>query len=200
MTETSFAALRRLFLLRYDDLKARLTRRLGSADLAGEALQDTWLRLEDGNCAAIVHHADAYLFRVAVNIAHDRRRAETRRLTTNEVDALLDIADDAPNQTRVAEARSELRALEVIMAELPPRQRTILLAARLDELPRREIAKRFRISVRLVQRELQEAQDYCAARMRRPSSSFTCSPRETSSLQDSVDEATGLAPPAHDDK
>ena len=53
------------------------------------------------------------------------------------------------------------------MAELPPRQRAILLAARLDALPRREIARRYRISVRLVQRELQEAQDYCAARIKR---------------------------------
>ncbi|MCK9913004.1 RNA polymerase sigma factor [Microbacteriaceae bacterium K1510] len=200
MTETSFAALRRLLLLRYDDLKARLTRRLGSAELAGEALQDTWLRLEDGSGVAAVRHADAYLFQVAVNIARDRRRAEVRRLTTTEVEALLDVADEMPDQTRVAEARSELRALETVMAELPPRQRAILLAARLDELPRRDIAKRFRISVRLVQRELQEAQDYCAARLRRSSYSFTSSGRETSSLQEPTGEETQSAPIMRDDE
>ncbi|MBV8792157.1 MAG: RNA polymerase subunit sigma-70, partial [Pseudolabrys sp.] len=89
------------------------------------------------------------------------------RLTANEVEALLAVEDDAPDSERVVAARSDLRALEAAMAELPPRQRAILLAARLDALPRREIARRYRISVRLVQRELQEAQDYCAARIKR---------------------------------
>jgi RNA polymerase sigma-70 factor (ECF subfamily) len=170
MTGGNYAALRRLFLLRYDDLKTRLTRRLGSADLAGEALQDTWLRLHDAGGAAAVHHADAYLFTVAINIARDRRRAEVRRLTADEVGDLLDIPDDAPDQMRIAESRSELQVLEALLLELPPRQRAILLAARLEDVPRVEIARRFRISVRLVQRELLDAQNYCAGRLKRMSS------------------------------
>jgi RNA polymerase sigma factor (sigma-70 family) len=181
MTETSLITLRRLLLLRYDDFKARLTRRLGSVELAGDALQDTWLRLEEGEGIAAVRSHDSYLFRIAVNIARDRQRAENRRLTTTEVDTLLNIADDAPSQAQIVEARSDLHALQKVMADLPPRQRAILLAARLDGLSRRDIARRYRISLRLVQRELQEAQDYCAARLRRPKLNlFTSDPRETS--------------------
>ena len=181
MTETSLITLRRLLLLRYDDFKARLTRRLGSVELAGDALQDTWLRLEEGEGIAAVRSHDSYLFRIAVNIARDRQRAENRRLTTTEVDTLLNIADDAPGQAQVVEARSDLHALQKVMADLPPRQRAILLAARLDGLSRRDIARRYRISLRLVQRELQEAQDYCAARLRRPKFNlFTSDPRKTS--------------------
>lgn len=191
MTETSLLALRRLLLLRYDEFKARLTRRLGSSELAGEALQDTWLRLEQGDgIAAAVRSHDAYLFRIAVNIARDRQRAETRRLTTSEVETLLDVVDETPNPGQIVEARSDLQALQAVMAELPPRQRAILLAARLDELPRREIAKRYRISLRLVQRELLEAQNYCAARLRRSGFSlFTSGPRETSLDEDPHDAA-----------
>jgi RNA polymerase sigma factor (sigma-70 family) len=181
MNENSLAMLRQLLLLRYNDFKSRLTRRLGSADLAGDALQDTWLRLEDTGHIAAVHRPDNYLFRIALNIARDRQRAETRRLTTGEIDELLNIGDDEPNPAQVAEARSELLALETIMLELPPRQRAILLAARLDGMARRDIARRYRISVRLVQRELQEAQDYCAARLKRwTTERFTSGPRETS--------------------
>lgn len=179
MTEASQAALRRLLLRRYENLKSRLARHLGSSDLASEALQDTWLRLERREGIAAVHSYDAYLFRVAVNVARDRQRTEDRRLTTSEVETLLVIADEAPSSEEVAVARSDLRALEAVMAELPPRQRAILLAARLDGLPRDEIAKRYRISRRLVQRELQEAQDYCASRMKRPKV-FTSSVREAS--------------------
>ena len=179
MTDASLAALRRVFLKRYEELKSRLARHLGSSDLAHDALQDTWLRLERGEGIATVRSRDAYLFRIAVNFARDRQRTEDRRLTSNEIETLLTIADDAPDAERVVEARSELRMLEAVMAELPPRQRAILLAARLDDLPRREIARRYRISTRLVQRELQEAQDYCAARMKRPKL-FTSDARETS--------------------
>ncbi|NVO17599.1 MAG: RNA polymerase sigma factor [Rhodoplanes sp.] len=181
MSDAVFAALRRHLLTRYDDLKARLTRRLGSADLAGDVLHDTWLRLAQGGEIAGVRHADAYLFQTAVNIARDRRRAEARRLTAMETDALLGIADDSPSPSQVAETRSDLRALMTVLAELPTRQRTILLAARLEGAPRREIALRYRISVRLVQRELQEAQDYCAARLRRLSGrGFTSDHSKTS--------------------
>lgn len=181
MTEASLLVLRRLLLLRYDDFKARLTRRLGSSELAGDALQDTWLRLEHSDGVAAVRSQDAYLFQIAVNIARDRQRAENRRLSTTEVETLLNVVDEAPNSARIVEARSDLQALQTVMAELPPRQRAILLAARLDELPRRLIAKRYRISLRLVQRELQEAQDYCAARLRQSGFNlFTSDSRETS--------------------
>jgi RNA polymerase sigma-70 factor (ECF subfamily) len=179
MSDTSLVALRRLLLHRYGELKSRLARHLGSSELAGEALQDTWLRLQRGEGIAAVHSHDAYLFRIAVNLARDRQRAEDRRLTTNEIEGLLTVVDDTPDSEQIVAARSDLRALEAVMAELPPRQREILLAARLDGLPRDELARRFRISVRLIQRELQEAQDYCAARIKRKNP-FTPGARKTS--------------------
>src|SRR6202043_931497 len=40
------AALRQGLVGQYDELKSTLTRRLGSEDLAGEVLQETYLRLE----------------------------------------------------------------------------------------------------------------------------------------------------------
>lgn len=166
MTETTWAQLQRRLLQQYDDLKRRLARHLGSSDLAGDALQDTWLRLEQGGSDVTVRSPDSYIFRVAVNIARDRQRTENRRLTTGEVDALLNIADDRPDAAEIVEARSDLQALKLVMDELPSRQRAILVAARLDGLPRREIAKRFGVSERFVQRELREAQDYCAERLR----------------------------------
>jgi RNA polymerase sigma factor (sigma-70 family) len=183
MTETSLAALRRLLVLRYDDLKLRLTRRLGSADLAHEILHETWLRLDRSDSTAAVQSHDGYLFRAAMNTALDRQRAENRRLTAAEVEGLLEVVDESPDPAQIAETRSDLRAMQTIMLGLPPRQHAILLAARLEGLSRQEIAQRFRISVRLVQRELQEAQDYCTVRFKRLNATqrFTSKLRETSS-------------------
>ena len=167
MSESGWALLQRRLLLRYDELKSRLARRLGSTEMAGDVLQDTWLRLERGGNLASVRSPDTYLYRIAVNIAHDHLRAENRRLTMVEVDSLFDLADETPDAARIAEARSELDALKMVMLELPPRQRAILLSARLDGMSRQDIAHHYGISVRLVQRELQEAQDYCAARLKK---------------------------------
>ncbi|WZB61684.1 sigma factor-like helix-turn-helix DNA-binding protein [Achromobacter xylosoxidans] len=50
---------------------------------------------------------------------------------------------------------------------LTPRQRDILVAARVDGLSRPELAQRWGISLRLVGRELQTAHEHCLRAMRR---------------------------------
>lgn len=164
MTEATVAALRRLFLDRYDDLKARLTNRLGSSDLAGDALQDTWLRLARADVTHAVRNPSSYLFRTILNVAQDQRRSEKRHLLAVEIESLLSLADDMPDPAQVAEARSDLRVFEAILAELPPRRRAILLAVRLDNLPLQEVANRLGVSLRLVSKELRLAHEYCVAR------------------------------------
>jgi RNA polymerase sigma-70 factor (ECF subfamily) len=141
-----------------------LTQRLGSADLAGEALQDTWLRLARVETVGTIRSPASYLFRVVLNVAQDNRRAEKRHLTALEIENLLGLADDMPQPAQVAEARSDLRAFEAVLAELPPRRRAILLAARLDSLPLQQIADRLGLSLRLVSKELRLAHEYCVAR------------------------------------
>ena len=64
MTETSLAVIRRLLVERYDELKRRLTRRLGSSELAGEALHDAWLRIAQAVSVGVVG-AIAYVTPIA---------------------------------------------------------------------------------------------------------------------------------------
>jgi RNA polymerase sigma factor (sigma-70 family) len=165
MTESSLATVRRFLIDRYDHIKHRLTRRLGSSDLAGDALQDAWLRIARVDTVGVVQNPGNYIIGIAMNAARDRMRdVNSRHLSAAEVDGLLDIADGTPDPARVVEARSDLRMLEVILEELPQRQREILLAARLDRTPRLEIARRLGISLRLLEQELQRAQEYCLER------------------------------------
>lgn len=181
MTEPGWLALQQRLLARYTIFKKRLTKYLGSADLAGDVLQDTWLRLARGGELNTVRSPDNYLYSMAVNIARNHLQSESRRLSAMEIETLLDIADDAPDPARVTEARSDLQAFVTIIKELPERQQAILLAARVDGLSRQEIADRFGVSVRFVQRELQEAQVYCIERSRKlMENSFRLQPRELS--------------------
>lgn len=169
MTESNLTALRDVLVVRYDDLKSRLSQRLGSSELASEALQDTWLRLDQQDGIGSVRSPLAYLFRMAFNIAVDRLRAQNRRLTTSEVQILIETPDEAPDPARTTEARFEVAALVQVMAELTLRQRSILLMARLDGISQRKIAERLGISLSLVEKELRTAQEYCVARLGRES-------------------------------
>ena len=81
-----------------------------------------------------------------------------------EIEQLLDLADESADPASLAETRSDLQLVERLISELPSRQREILVAARLDGLPRREIAERLGISLSLVEKEMKLAHEYCLAR------------------------------------
>lgn len=168
MSDGSLAGLRSFMLQRYDDLKRRLTIQLGSADRAGDALQDTWLRLESGGDARQpIEYPLSYLMRMATNAALDRLRSEGRFLSGTEVDAVFDsLADPAPGPAQTAEARSEARRLADVIDEMPPRRRRILILIRVDEMPRQEVAAHLGVSVSLVDRELRRAHEHVLERMR----------------------------------
>jgi RNA polymerase sigma-70 factor (ECF subfamily) len=166
MTETTWVTLRRRLVERYDELRVLLTRRLGSEELARETLHETWLRLDRVDDVAVMQNPDAYLGRMALNLATDRQRLETRRARRSDVNAILeDIVDDAPGQAEKFESRRNLAIFEDAIRELSERRRAILIAARLDEEPHQRIAERFGISKRMVQIELKYALRHCKNRL-----------------------------------
>lgn len=169
MNDNNTKALKDLLLADYNDLDRRLARRLGSADLASDVLHETYLRLEGTSEIGPVRSPKAYLFRIALNIAYDRRRAESRRLTVDEADALLDIPDDRPDAARVIEDRSEVSLLRRAIAELPERRRRVLVLSRIEGLPNREIAQQLGVTVRTVETDLKQAIEHCAQRLKRSS-------------------------------
>jgi RNA polymerase sigma factor (sigma-70 family) len=165
MSDPVWASLRTTIALRYDSFRRRLTRSLGSRDLADDALNETWLRLHRTDAVGAIQQAESYIFRMALNIAADTRRSERRRASKTEIWATIRRMDDGPDLAREMEARFEVETLKRAMAELPPRRRAILIAARLDGLSHATIAERFNISRTMVQKELRRAIKYCVERL-----------------------------------
>lgn len=163
--DTSKAALINLLLAGYDDLKRRLTRRLGSSDVAADVLHDTFVRLSSKVKIGPVASPDAYLFRIALRIAADRRRAES--YDSSEADLLFEIVDDGPNPEQIVAARSEIEALKRGLMEMPQRRRDILIAASIDEVPYSVLAERFNVTKRTIQNELKLALVHCSRRLNR---------------------------------
>jgi DNA-directed RNA polymerase specialized sigma24 family protein len=101
-----------------------------------------------------------------LNAADDQRRKERRDHGGADIDDVLDVADDAPTPEAVTLAKSELAAVEAVLAGFSPRRRAIFLAARLHDIPRQVIADRLGVSRRLVAKELLAAHTAFLARFR----------------------------------
>ncbi|MGJ7546628.1 RNA polymerase sigma factor [Variovorax sp. LT1R16] len=142
----------------YARLHRRLARHLGCDDIATESLHEAWLRLADARLVGGVQSPMAYIYRVACNAAMDRLRAE--RPWQNASDAeeqFASMADHSPGPELIAEARSGLRAVERAMQRLPHRHQDILVALRVHELTRHEVAVRHGLSLRRVDTTLRQA-------------------------------------------
>ena len=167
MSNSNSKSLRETISADYEQLTRRLARYLGSSDLAREALHETFLRVDRVSEAVSVRSPADYLFRTAINVAKDRRRSDSRLLSAAEIAAIMDIPDEGPDPSMIAEGRIELKELEKALAELPDRRRNVFISAHLDLLPHSEIARRFGVNVRTIEFDLQRAMEYLSQRLGR---------------------------------
>jgi RNA polymerase sigma factor (sigma-70 family) len=168
VSDISWEALRERFIVNYDSFRVRLRKRLGSDDLARESLHETWLQLARSDGARSVVQPDSYLFAIALNMAAGLKRTEARHASRTEIEAAIDFADEAAGPAEIVEARLGVEELERAIRDMPPRQRAILLAARIQDAPIQRIAETLGLSQRMVEIELKRAIEYCAGRLGRP--------------------------------
>ncbi|WP_422086746.1 RNA polymerase sigma factor [Variovorax sp.] len=163
MSENISSTLRARMVARYVELRGKLERIVGSRDDAADAMQETWLRLASASAsdAATVHNTDAYLLRMAANIATDHYRQNNVLLVRGEIDELVHMVDEAGDPERIASARSDVQALSLVLARMPARRRAILVAARVEGQLNSEIAQRMDLSLSTVEKELRAALEYC---------------------------------------
>ncbi len=169
MSEATWALLRRVFLADYTVLSRQVERMTGSADLADDAMQDTFIRLEQGG--DITDHVTSprsYLRQMAFNAARRIVRMNRARSRYFELVELFDaeIPDDSPGPEQQIDAQFDLLALRALLESLPARRRSIFVLALLDDVPLSEIARRHHIGLRMVQLELKKAREEIITRFR----------------------------------
>ncbi|WP_330896484.1 sigma-70 family RNA polymerase sigma factor [Sphingobium sp.] len=138
----------------YPDLRRRLAGRLGSADRANEALHDTYVRLHRTEITGEVQNPRSYLMAMALNIASNSARSESKHLSVAEVQTLTDIPDETPDPSRIAAARSELAAVETALQSLSARRRAMFRRFWIEHATYQELALEYNISERTVRHEL----------------------------------------------
>jgi|GEM_PF-295454 RNA polymerase sigma factor (sigma-70 family) len=159
--------LRDFLAANYARLHRRLLRNLGCADLASDCLHDAWLRLADASTPVSVQNPNAYVYRVACNVAMDQLRG--KRSSQYDDEAAVDhLTDPAPGPDLIALARSDLAAVDRAMQRMPYRHRSVLLALRIEEKTRQEVADEYQVSLTNVDTMLRQALDHCARETGQP--------------------------------
>jgi RNA polymerase sigma-19 factor, ECF subfamily len=138
-------------------LTEALRRRVGG-DLAEDLAQEAWLKIS--RAAEPIRNPRAMLMTVAMNLARDQFRRDRVRAHHLQRSPECALGDSATGT-----AEDDLHLKQVILS-LPPKLRDVLLLSKIGGLTNREIAQRFGLSVRAVDKRLQRAITLCVTRLR----------------------------------
>lgn len=131
-----------------------LTARTGSSAAAEDLAQDIWLRLQGltEEAAQSVRHPQAFLYRMAANLALDaskaRRRAGARDLEWRRASTAGDVGDaeDAPSAEDAVWARLKLEKVMAAIERMPPKAAEAFRLHKIGGLSQSEVAERMGVS------------------------------------------------------
>lgn len=131
------------------ELRRFLRARTGDGDVAGDVMQDLWLRCQSAPPVA-VENARAYLYRMANNLVIDRAKAERRRQGREgdwlAMRAIESGADDPHRPSDTALAEEAMQQLTDAIAQLPPAAARAFRLNKLEGMKQDAVAAQMGIS------------------------------------------------------
>lgn len=152
--------------LRYREPLVRyfLRKRLGK-EAAEDCAQEVFLRLARTD-EQTVQNAEAYLFTIAANVVVSfARKAKTHREAYHHPIEDFSLVSGEAGPDRVLEGREALLRLAAALGELPPVTREMFLLNREDGLTYTQIAARYALSVKAVERHIVRALGHIRLRL-----------------------------------
>lgn len=156
---------RRFYSAHGEELERYLNRRLNCAQTAADLTQEVFVRLMRSESASAVENPRAYLYRIASNLVVDHFRSVKQQPGLMGTAHWETVPDDAPSPEKTLLTRDELRRLERAIAELPPRQRDVMLLQKFEGLSYGAIAERLGISKNTVMVHMMRALAHCRDRL-----------------------------------
>ena len=150
--DTAFAR-NRAALLRY------LRYRIGTAEDAHDIAQETYLRIMRVPDADLIRRPDAYIFKIAANLAGEFLLKKSSTPETVDLETLIEIGEDGDDFANVAaiEHRSDLSRVRHVLDDMAPLYQSVLMLRKRDGLSHQEIAERLGVSVHTVKVYLKRA-------------------------------------------
>lgn len=137
-------------------VRAMLLRRGRTSDDADDLVQEAWVRLAVYERETPVERPGAFLFRTALNLGVSSDRARAVRGEPVELEEAV-LMDGSPGIEATVLARERVARLDVCLARLDERTRTIFLDVRHRGMSYAEVAQQHRISVSAVEKQVAKA-------------------------------------------
>jgi RNA polymerase sigma factor (sigma-70 family) len=153
------AALDGLFRRYSPALTRFLRRRTSNAEDAADLLQELYLRILRLADVASIRNPEAFLFRAATNVLHDRARADRARDVqehTNYEDYAEEL-DSGDDPLRRLIARQDLARLRDAIEHLRPKTRHVYFLHRFENMTYAQIAAHLGLSVSGVEKHMMKA-------------------------------------------
>ncbi len=142
-----------LFERYYASLVRFLMKKLGSEQEAQDIAQEAFAKLLGLGDEKVVNHMQAYLFRIANNLAIDRLR-QKRKLQALHQAAAADNDDLTPPSSleNATDARQQLLRIQALLQQLPPKCRMAFLLYKFENLSYLEIGNKMNLSESMVRK------------------------------------------------
>lgn len=160
-TDATDATASALFEEYGSSLMRYLVFRVGNESDASDLSQEAYLRLTRVARADLIEKPAAYLFRIAANLANEFHLRHQRAPTTVPLESMESHLSDAGAFERQMEARSAIQALDVLLNQMPPLYKAVLLLRKRDGLSHAEIAQKLDLSPHTVHKYLTRALAQC---------------------------------------
>lgn len=148
-----------------ESLVRYLSVRLRSLRDAEEVAQEAYVRLLKLDEPDTISHLQAYLFKIASNIAIDRMRRQNRRPHHLPLDGIRDgVPAPASRVDRIVDAQQQISLIRDIVAELPPKCRKAFLLYKFESWSYREIAETMNLTESMIRKYVLRAIVYCRSR------------------------------------
>jgi RNA polymerase sigma factor (sigma-70 family) len=159
------ALIERLFREHKEALIRFLALRLRSQQEAKEVAQEAYVRLLKLDQPGAVSFLRAFLFKTAANLAVDRiRHEQTARHAAREIKFLEEFTRQ-PTPEQFASDAEQIRLLEKLIDELPPKCRRAFLLHKVQGLDFKEIAAQMGLGERMVRTYVVRAVVYCRSEL-----------------------------------
>jgi len=141
-----------------------LEARLGDREEAKDVAQEAYARLLELQRPNTISFLRAYLFRIAANLAIDRRRSRYVRQRVEMLDLLSD-ESESDYVEREASAVQDVARFWEVLKELPIHYRQAIVMSRLQDLSCEAIAAHMGKTDRTIRRYIVYALAYCRQRL-----------------------------------
>jgi RNA polymerase sigma factor (sigma-70 family) len=143
-------------------------KRIGRQAEIEDLVQEVFLRLASGQLDS-VNQPEAYLFKTAVNLLHDRERRRMARASYAHVpyDEAVHGSADTLGPERALLGSQAIEQLVAALYELPERTRTVWVLYHFEDLPHAEIARRLGIAVSTIEKHMGRASTHLLKRLDR---------------------------------